>query len=169
MEIVKKIYSGFVKTEEWVACLLLAAIVTLMFLSAVMRKLGTPLNWAGDTSLLLFAWTCFLGADLAIRDKSLVNVDMLLTKFPKKVQKVIRIACQIAAMALLISFVLYGVPLCIDSVARKFSNMNLSYSWATASVPAGSALLTITSFINLGKMIRSEDGSYGKQGGDDIC
>ncbi len=169
MNAVKRFYAGFVKAEELLACVLLACIVTLMFLSAVMRKLGVPLNWAGDTSLLLFTWTCFFGADLAVREKSLVNVDMLLTRFPKRVQKIIRIACQIASMALLISFVLYGVPLCIDSVARKFSNMDLSYSWATASVPAGSALLTVTMTINLLKMFRSETGTYGKQEGNDIC
>ena len=140
-----------------------------MFLSAVLRKAGMPLNWAGDTSLLLFTWTCFLGADLAIREKSMVCVDMLLTKFPVKVQKTIRIACHIAAMALLISFVFYGVPLCIESAARQFSNMNLNYSWASASVPAGSALMTITSVINLVKMLRSEDGTYGTKGGSEVC
>ena len=165
----KKIYDLFVKAEEIIACILLAGIVSLMFLSAVLRRMGMPINWAGDTSLLLFTWACFLGADLAIREKSMVNVDMLLTKFPVKVQKVIRIACHIAAMALLISFVWFGVPLCIESVARKFSNMNLSYSWATASVPVGSALMTITFVINLVKMIRSEDGTYGRKGGSEVC
>ncbi len=164
-----KFYHYFVKCEEIIACILLAGIVGLMFLSAVLRKAGLPLNWAGDTSLLLFTWACFFGADLAIREKSMVNVDMLLTKFPVKVQKVIRIACQLAAMALLISFIYFGVPLCIDSVSRKFSNMNLSYSWASASVPAGSVLLTITSLINLVKMIKSKDGTYGVQGGSEIC
>lgn len=164
-----KFYHYFVKCEEIIACILLAGIVGLMFLSAVLRKAGLPLNWAGDTSLLLFTWACFFGADLAIREKSTVNVDMLLTKFPVKVQKVIRIACQLAAMALLISFIYFGVPLCIDSVSRKFSNMNLSYSWASASVPAGSVLLTITSLINLVKMIKSKDGTYGIQGGSEIC
>ncbi len=164
-----KIYGYFVKAEEFIACLMLAGIVGLMFLSAVLRKAGLPLNWAGDTSLLLFTWACFFGADLAIREKSMVNVDMLLTKFPVKVQKGIRIACQIATMALLFSFIYFGIPLCIESVERKFSNMNLSYSWASASVPAGSFLLLITSGINLVKMLRSEDGTYGKQGGNDVC
>ncbi len=164
-----KIYNVFVKAEEIIACSLLAGIVGLMFLSAVLRKAGLPLNWAGDTSLLLFTWACFFGADLAIREKSMVNVDMLLTKFPVKVQKVIRIVCHIAAMALLISFVYFGVPLCLESVDRKFSNMNLSYSWASASVPAGSILLLITSAINLLKIVRSKDGTYGVQGGDEIC
>ena len=115
----KKVYDCFVKAEEVVACTLLAGIVTLMFLSAVLRKAGMPINWAGDTSLLLFTWACFLGADLIIREKSMVNVDMLLRKFPIKVQKTIRIVCQIAAIALLISFVWFGVPLCIESVARE--------------------------------------------------
>ncbi|MBR4670152.1 MAG: TRAP transporter small permease [Butyrivibrio sp.] len=165
----RKFYSCFVKAEEVVACLLLAGIVGLMFLSAVLRKAGIPLNWAGDTSLLLFTWACFFGADLAIREKSMVNVDMLLAKFPVKVQKIIRIACHILAMALLISFVYFGVPLCIDSVDRKFSNMNLSYSWASASVPAGCVLLLITSVINLVKMIKSDNGTYGVQGGSEVC
>ncbi len=165
----KKFYNCFVKAEEVVACLLLAGIVGLMFLSAVLRKAGLPLNWAGDTSLLLFTWACFFGADLAIREKSMVNVDMLLVKFPVKVQKIIRIACHVLAMALLISFVYFGIPLCIDSVARKFSNMNLSYSWASASVPTGSILLLITSVINLFKMIKSENGTYGVQGGSEVC
>ena len=48
----KKIYDCFVKAEEAIACLLLAGIVALMFLSAVLRKAGMPINWAGDTSLL---------------------------------------------------------------------------------------------------------------------
>ena len=166
----KKFYNGFVKVEEILAFIMLAGIVVLMFLSAVLRRVGLPLNWAGDTSLLLFTWACFFGADLAIREKSMVSVDILLTKFPVKVQKVIRIVCHIAAMALLISFVYFGIPLCIESVARKFSNMNLSYSWASASVPAGSALMTITSVINLIKMLKSEDGTYGSaKGGSDIC
>ena len=167
--IMKKIYSSFVKAEEAIACLLLGGIVVLMFLSAVLRKAGMPINWAGDTSLLLFTWSCFLGADLSIREKNMVNVDMFLSKFPTKVQKAIRIACQVAAMALLLSFVYFGVPLCIRSVARKFSNMNLSYSWASASVPCGCALMLITSAVNLVKMIKSEDGTYGEQGGSEIC
>lgn len=165
----KRIYEGFVKIEELVACVFLAGIVALMFLSAVLRKCGLPLNWAGDFSLLLFTWSCFFGVDVAIREKSLVNVDMLLSKFPLRVQKIIRIACQMAAMALLLSFVYFGVPLCIESAARKFSNMNLSYSWATSSVPAGSALMVVTSAINLVKMFRSQDGTYGSKGGSEIC
>ena len=164
-----KFYHFFVIVEELIACLLLGGIVSLMFLSAVLRKAGLPLNWSGDTSLLLFTWACFLGADLTMREKSMVNVDMLLNRFPVKVQKVIRIVCHIAAMALLFSFIYYGIPLCIESVERKFSNMNLSYSWASASVPAGSLLLLVTSGINLVKMVRSKDGTYGTQGGDDIC
>lgn len=165
----KKVLSYFTKVEEILACLFLAGIVVLMFLSAVLRKFGLPINWAGDFSLLLFTWSCFFGADLSIREKSLVSVDMLIEKFPVKVQKVIRIVCQIAAMLLLISFVYFGVPLCIQSVARKFSNMNMSYSWATASVPFGSALMAITSAVNLVKMFRSEDGTYGKGGDSEIC
>lgn len=166
----KKLYAAFVKAEEFLACFSLAAIVVLMFLSAVMRKLGHPINWAGDVSLLFFTWSMFFGADLSIREKNLVSVDMLLSRFSTGVQKALRILFQIVAMAFLLSLTWYGLPLAIESVNRKFSNMELSYSWATASVPIGALLLTITSAINLVKMIRSRDGTYSEaQGGSDVC
>lgn len=166
----KKFYAGFVKVEEFLACFSLAAIVVLMFLSAVLRKLGAPINWAGDVSLLFFTWSMFFGADLSIREKGLVSVDMLAEKFPLRVRKTLRIVFQIVAMVFLISLTWYGFPLAIESASRKFSNMELSYSWATASVPVGCLLITITSAVNLAKMFRSEDGTYSNaEGGSDVC
>lgn len=166
----KKLYMYFTKAEEYLACFALFSIVVLMFLSALLRRVGLPINWAGDVSLLLFTWSCFLGADVAIREKNLVSVDMLLCKLPVRLQKWTRILCQLLAIVFLLSLTLYGVPLCIESVARKFSNMAISYSWATASVPAGALLIGTTSIINLVKMFRSEDGNYSVQtGGSDVC
>lgn len=165
---VKKAYYYFSKAEEFIACALLVAVVSLVFISAVFRTIGQPLNWATDVAQLLFAWSIFFGVDLSMREKSLIKVDMLLEKLPVKVRKYIQIIWQVIIIIFLISLIAYGIPLCINSVDRKFTNMNLSYSWATASVPVGSILLVITSIINLVKIIRSEDGTYA-EGGKDLC
>lgn len=166
----KRFYASFVKAEDYIACGLLGSIVVLMFMSAMLRKFGLPINWAGDISLLFFSWAMFLGADLSVRERRLVAVDMVVCKLPVKGQKWLRIVLQVVAMVFLLSLTFYGVPLALESVARKFSNMELSYSWATASVPMGCLLLTITSAINLTKMLRSPDGSYSaEEGGSEVC
>ena len=45
--------------ERIFTALLLCIISVLVFLSAVMRKIGIPINWAQDFSLLCFAWLTF--------------------------------------------------------------------------------------------------------------
>ncbi|KAE9634024.1 MAG: TRAP transporter small permease [Epulopiscium sp.] len=165
----KKAYYYFSKVEEFLACLLLISVVTLVFASALFRTAGHPLNWSSDIAQLLFAWSIFFGVDLSMREKSLIKVDMLLQKLPVKARKYLQIIWQIVIIVFLISLIVYGIPLCINSIDRKFSNMNLSYSWATASVPVGSILLTITSVVNLVKMFKSEDGTYAAEGGKDLC
>ncbi|HHT51172.1 MAG TPA: TRAP transporter small permease, partial [Eubacteriaceae bacterium] len=103
-------------------------------------------------------------ADLVMREKNLVDVDLVLQRFPLKARKFIRIASQLIIIIFLVSLVRYGFPLAIESYSRKFSNMNLSYSWATISVPIGSIMLIFTSIINMRKMIYSKDGTYSKRG-----
>ncbi|MDK2799643.1 MAG: hypothetical protein PWP27_1360 [Clostridiales bacterium] len=164
----RKAYYYFSKAEEFVACALLLAVVSLVFISAIFRTAGRPLNWANDVAQLLFAWSIFFGVNLSMREKSLIKVDMLLQKLPVKVRKYLQILWQIIIIIFLISLIAYGIPLCINSIDRQFSNMNLSYSWATASVPVGSILLTVTSLINLIKMLKSDDGTYA-EGGKDLC
>ena len=61
----KKIYAAFCKFEELVALLLLAGLTVLVFVSALMRYIKMPLNWAQDVALVAFAWMIFLGSDIA--------------------------------------------------------------------------------------------------------
>ena len=62
--------SAVVKIVIWsvVFCLLggilLAGITVLVFVSAMMRTIGFPLNWAQDAALIMFAWLSFIGGDI---------------------------------------------------------------------------------------------------------
>ena len=160
----KKFYNIYIKIEETITICLLGGIAGLIFVSAIMRYIGKPINWANDIALLLFSWLVFFGADLIMREKNLVDVDLVLQRFSLKARKFIRIASQLIIIIFLASLVRYGFPLAIESYSRKFSNMNLSYSWATISVPIGSIMLIVTSIINLRKMLHSKDGTYSKRG-----
>jgi TRAP-type C4-dicarboxylate transport system permease small subunit len=89
LNFIKKFYNVFCKIEEFIVGAFVAFITFLVFASAVGRCLKFPINWAQDVSLLLFSWVVFLGADLALRKADFVRVDMLVTKFPVKVQKIL--------------------------------------------------------------------------------
>ena len=51
----KKAYEKFCKAEEFIALALLAGITVLVFISALMRYIKHPLNWAQDVALVMFA------------------------------------------------------------------------------------------------------------------
>ena len=130
--------------EEHVVAAFIAIITGLIFVSALSRFAGFPLNWAQDVAMLLFAWVVFLGADVALRTVGFIKVDMLVRRFPVTVQKVLHYIFAAMAIALLLVIAYFGTQLAIDHVKRLYQTVGISYSWATASAPVGSVLLIIT-------------------------
>ena len=53
------------------------AMVLLIFTGGVARMLGHPLNWTTDVATCLFAWACFLCADIAWRRNGLMAVELV--------------------------------------------------------------------------------------------
>jgi TRAP-type C4-dicarboxylate transport system permease small subunit len=149
MEFIKKMYLVFCKVEEFIVAFFVAVITYMVVVSAVARSVKHPLNWAQDLSLLLFAWVVFLGADLALRKADFVRVDMLVCRFPAKVQKFLYYFMYILALAFLVIVIRFGIPLSIDNAKRLFQTLGISYSWATISAPVGSILLAITIVLKL--------------------
>ncbi len=151
----KRIYGVFCKIELWTTALLLVTIAILVFLSAMMRSFGKPINWSDDISLLLFAWLVFIGGDVIIREGNLISVDMLQNLLPPPMRKALHIIFYLMILAFLYALVRYGVPLLLTNRRRMFMSTNLSYSWCTLSVPAGSILMGISIVIRLVKTIMS--------------
>lgn len=157
----KLLYKYFCKFEELIVQVFIGAIVALVFLSAIFRALKHPINWAIDLSLLLFAWTVFLGADMALRNIDLVNVDLILNKLPPIIHKGFIIFWQALIIIFLAALAWYGVPLALESSKRLFQTLGISYSWATISVPIGSILMMISTSIKLYRIIKTPAGSKG--------
>ncbi|MDR2601709.1 MAG: TRAP transporter small permease [Spirochaetaceae bacterium] len=149
MNYMQKIYRCFCKAEEILVSAFIATITFLVFISAVARTAGSPLNWAQDVSLLLFAWVVFLAADLALRKADFVRVDMLVRFLPVKTQKFLYYFMYSLAIVFLLILVIYGFPLSASNAKRLFQTLGISYSWATLSVPVGSIFLIITITLKL--------------------
>lgn len=155
---IKKAYQRFCKVEEWIAAALLLNIMGLVFLSALARTAGYPLNWAVDISLLFFAWLVFLGGDIIIRNTNLIGVDIFLRKMPAGVQRGLHGVFAVMMILFLAVLVAYGVPLCIENKKRLFQATNLSYSWCSLSVPVGAFLMIISTSIRLRELFTRQKG-----------
>jgi TRAP-type C4-dicarboxylate transport system permease small subunit len=153
----KNLYGYFCKLEETLVKSFLVAITFLVFISAIFRTMKYPLNWAVDLSMLLFAWVVFLGANMALRNTELVNVDLFINKFSAKIRKNIYIFWNIIIILFLFFLIWHGIPLALESTSRQFQTLGISYSWATISVPFGAALMIISTCIKIFKALKKEN------------
>ena len=145
----KAIYRGICILEEVIVAVFIAAITFLIFISAIARGIGSPVNWAPDIAMLLLAWVVFLGANTALRRADFIRVDILIRRFPLKLQKFLYYLYYIAAISFLGMLVRFGIPLSIENSRRTFQALQLSYSWATMSVPVGAFVMILTIVIKL--------------------
>lgn len=139
-----KVDTIILKVEKVFTASLLATISLLVFVAAVLRKFGYPLNWAQDISLLCFAWLTFIGADLLMRVDNLIVIDIIYNRLSGRAQKILSIIFDIGMMYFLIVLVWFGFPLVMQSWSRLFNTLKLSYAWCTLCVPVGSLLMLST-------------------------
>ena len=159
----KKAYEKFCQLEQWIAMLLLAGITVLVFVSAMMRTIGLPLNWAQDAALIMFAWLSFIGGDIALHSTGLIGVDMIVTHFPKAVQKAIDVIFKVIMIAFLAVLVIYGFQYVATGYKRLITTLNVSYAFVTAAVPVGAFLMIISVSQNLYKSIKTPVEKWGEK------
>ncbi len=155
----KKIYEWICDIESLVARLALWGMVALIFLAGVARLMLVPMNWAIDMSTCLFAWSCFLSADVAWREDKLMNVDVLVRVFPESARQFFKFVNYMILIAFLIYLMVFGVSLSYTTRARTFQGIpGFSYTWVTLSVPVGALFLFITTVLKIRRDFRPGRG-----------
>ena len=150
----KKLYDRYCLAEEIICGALFASIVALVFSSAVLHLFNQPLIWADDIAKLCFAWSAFLGADIAMRRCRLVGVDIILLRLPRRAQKIVLILGHLVIAVTLAVFIFYGIKLTYASLNRHFQTIPISYSYVSACLPIGSLCMLLTTVIRMAKLCR---------------
>jgi TRAP-type C4-dicarboxylate transport system permease small subunit len=135
--------------EIYIAASLFVLIVILVFISALSRKIGLPIQWTMDISKLCFAWLAFLSGDIALRSGVLPRIDMLIVKLPPKFQVFLTYIAKLFMFMLLAFFVYYGFKLASSNVKRTFQTLHISYSFVTMSLPVCSVLMMLSMISNV--------------------
>jgi TRAP-type transport system small permease protein len=145
------------KLEVVIAGTFLVLMVVLIFGGGIARMLHYPLNWTGDAATCLFAWACFLCADIAWRNNSLMSIDILTDRLPERAQFALRMLNYALIATFLLYLVVMGVYLSWISRIRSFQGIpSVSYSWVTMSLPVGSILLLVTTALRVRQELRGE-------------
>ena len=144
------LYRRFCALQAWWAASFLLAMVALIFLGGVARMAGHPLNWTGDVATALFAWACFLCADIAWRRNSLMAIELVTSRLPLLAQRVVRFVNYTIICGFLLYVMGWGTYLSWVSRGRSFQGMaDVSYSWVTMSMPVGALMLLVTTAIKM--------------------
>ncbi len=143
------------RIEAAIARALLAAMVGLVFFAGVLRWFGMPLVWAMDVAQLMFVWAAFIGADMAMRRRSLIAVDLFVRWIPPRWRAPIDLLTGCVILAFLAAMVVLGYDLVMLNLEREFGDSGISYGFVTAAVPAGCGLLALTLLGQLWQTARS--------------
>lgn len=130
--------------ESIVGRILLATIVLLVFFAGIFRSFGHPIVWSVDVAQLLFVWTSFIGADMAMRKRNLIAVDLFVRWVPARSRALLDAALSLVILAFLLTMVVLGYELTLSNLPREFGDSGISYGFVTAAVPVGCLLLAIT-------------------------
>ena len=152
----KKFYEKFCKAEVAVASICLITCVSVIFISALLRVIGHPINWATDLSLLLFTWSTFMGADIALRAGKLVNVDILVNMLPDCMRKWNKIVIYSVCLIFLCALVYLGLIQSVKTWHRSFNGISwLSYTWVTLSVPVCCLSMVVTTLLKIRDTVKN--------------
>jgi TRAP-type transport system small permease protein len=136
--------------EEAFTSLLLLAIVVLVFIAALTRYFGTPINWSVDVAQALFVWVIFVGAHQALRESRHIGVSLVVDRLHPNQRAAIRVVVGLLIAAFLVAIVVYGTQVSIINVRRILQNIPVSYSWVTMAAPVGALLMLATTLIRVG-------------------
>jgi TRAP-type C4-dicarboxylate transport system permease small subunit len=110
-----------------------------------------------DVAVCLFAWCTFLGGDVAMRNKKLMKVDMLIGMLSARNKKRVEILNLVIIMVFLAAMIGFGLWLSYTTRFRSFQGIpGFSYTWVTLSVPVGSILMMITAALQIRELLEDQ-------------
>lgn len=143
------------RIEALVAAVFLVLMVLLVFAGGLARLAANPLNWTIDIATCLFAWACFLCADIAWRRDSLMSIELVTERLPEGARQFLVQLNHVLIGAFLVYVICAGLWLSWVSHARSFQGIpGVSYSWVTMSLPVGAALLLLTTLLKFADTAR---------------
>lgn len=87
--------------EEILCSLFLVTMISLVILNVFLRYLFSySISWAEEVSTICFVWCVFVGASATYKHKMDMGIDILITKTPVHIEKLIRFSMALVLLAI---------------------------------------------------------------------
>lgn len=143
-------YSRFMDILELVLKILIGVamlvMLAVMLYQVVLRYAFNSANiWSEELARYLMCYVVLLGAAVAVRRGSHLQVDFLINLLKPRARCIAVCVCTLAGMIFLVYFLLYGVDLCGNTVNSISSGTGIPMSYAYACLPIGAVLMLLAS------------------------
>jgi TRAP-type C4-dicarboxylate transport system permease small subunit len=155
MQILRKLYRAFCKAELCFTCVAFVCLVFFVFLSAILRMARVSMSWNIDLAMLLLAWTSFLGADIAWRSGQMIGVDLIVRRFPAKVQKAISLFIYFVVAAAMLIVLVFGLHLIYVERVQTYQSMPIPYALVTLSLVLAAASMVLSTVLKIRRAFRT--------------
>jgi len=128
----------------------LTVMVTVVFINVVFRKLfNFSLSWGEEGPLALMCWLTFLGAALAMRDRSHFAFDYLVDNLSGRSRKAIVVSSHVITIAATMALIYWSGVEAIGLRASKLTSLPwVSKTFVYGACPVGSSFLLVYAIRN---------------------
>ena len=144
------------KIFDDLSILIFVLMVVVVIVQVVCRycfKLSVP--WTEELSRLLFIYVGFTGTAIAVRENELIVVDVLLTRLPAGIRKVMDVLIQIVMFAFFLLMFIGAIKMFMSTKGTYFQSMPfLSNGWTYMAVIIGMAASLVGIITNAIKNIK---------------
>jgi TRAP-type C4-dicarboxylate transport system permease small subunit len=136
--------------EEILGCFFLVVFVSLTLVNVILRYFfNFVLSWGEEVIVLAFSWSVFLGAITAFRQDKHVAIDVIVTTFPAKVQRVIYIVIDVIVLGFNIYLAYLSVILCMNVGVKTTYSLKISFIYIDAALVVSFGMMAIFGVIRL--------------------
>ena len=133
------------------------------FLQVIFRFLfKSPIPWSQDAIRLCFTYLVFFGAAYCVKEKSHLNIDVVIGMFKPKMRKVTDILTNLILLAFFVFLAFYGFQFAMSGATQVAPYLPIPMSVYYASVPLSAVLMffymSIQTFEQIRDFNKQEEG-----------
>lgn len=132
------------KGVGWLLFAMLAIMSILIFWQVFARfVIGDSLTFSEEASRFLMIWLTLLGAAYAIREGSLIAIDLLQSKLTGTAGQTVKVLMSVISCIFYVILIIYGFMMAQSVSFQTAPTTGLSMFWPMLALPAGGILMLI--------------------------
>jgi len=145
------------RTLKYALTLLSVILTVSVFLQVLIRFVFKyPLPWTEEIARIAFVYCVFVGATIAVRENSHLQVDFLLVILPKKVARVLVLLGMLLVGMFLVFVTWQGVVLVLATGVQMSPVMQVPFKYLYLILPVSGALMLLYLVANMLALIRGK-------------